>query len=156
MHSPTWQKDMYEEERRLYFDDEDQEGEDYEEQIRYPTYEERNPLAGQKRRGYVDYDNVEDDDPFNLFGTTAPKETLPGVTSRLYDSDEENDENDFERRYYSGSRGFTEADDRTRERREHRWKNSWEEGGGGNRAGGDGLDLRAKLQAKRRAGNRNW
>ncbi|RUS72364.1 hypothetical protein EGW08_019880, partial [Elysia chlorotica] len=154
MHSPKWQKDKYEEERGLYLDDEDQEEEgEYEDEIHYPSFEERNPPISQKRRGYVDYDNVEDDDPFNLFGTAAPKETLP---AGVYGSDEENDENGFEERYYGGRRGFTEADDR-RGRGENSWKNSREAGGGlGGTVGGGGLDLRAKLQAKRRAGNRNW
>ena len=153
--SPMWQKDLYEEERPPYEDEEDDNNDqEYEDESRhFPSFEERNPLVSNRHRGYVDYDNVEDDDPFNLFGTAAPKETLPisigsGVDRMLGNSD---DENDYEERYYGGGRRrLAEADD---DRRRDSWKDSRREEGGG--AGGR-IDLRAKLQARRRAGNKNW
>lgn len=153
--SPKWQKDMYDERGGIYSEDDEEEEEV--EEIRYPSVKVRNPLSGSRPRGYVDYDNVEDDDPFNLFGTAAPKESFSVVGGRDYESNEENNDRDFEDSFYARRRGYGDSDeDNWRRDRRDDWRKSTRTEEGAGRLGGGGLDLRAKLQAKRKAGNRNW
>ncbi|XP_059140351.1 nuclear cap-binding protein subunit 3-like [Physella acuta] len=89
------------------------------------------------KKEWVDYDNVEDDDPFNLFGVSKVEAV------KNYKSGDDH-EDDWDRR--RGDKNM-----------KHRL--------GGGYAGSKGqrvelpagtIDLRAKLQGKRRAGNQNW
>ena len=91
-----------------------------------------------KPKQWVDLDNVQDDDPFNLFGTSKPE----AASKMLSDSDDEDS-----RQYHSFSRGQKsryQSTDRRLSRRE----------GGGSVNVGAG-DLRAKLMGRRR-NNRNF
>lgn len=84
-----------------------------------------------RRKEWVDYDNVEDDDPFNLFGTSKQTQSL---TRTAFDGGDENVEN---RR---SVRGQEEDEWRSRDVKQ--------------RLGS--TDLRAKIQSLKRVSNRNW
>lgn len=109
---------------------------DYEENV---IESEKNPV----RKQWVDYDNVEDDDPFNLFGTAKPQQQFHS------DTEDSSDDNTYHKRY--------SRDNSLDGKREKSMKLRLGAGFDSRVNSSQGvIDLRAKLQGKRRTGNRNW
>lgn len=97
-------------------------------------FEAEEPLRP-RRKEWVDYDNVEDDDPFNLFGTSRRAQPKNVADNAENDSGEENEDNGDYRR------AFRRDDDRPGRDVRQRLGTS---------------DLRAKIQGLKRVNNRTW
>ncbi|BFZ05460.1 hypothetical protein BsWGS_08499 [Bradybaena similaris] len=97
-------------------------------------FEPEEPLRP-RRKEWVDYDNVEDDDPFNLFGTSRRGPPKNVVDNDDNHSGEENEDNGDYRRT------FRRDDDRPGRDVRQRLGTS---------------DLRAKIQGLKRVNNRTW
>ena len=112
-----------------------------EEDYQYPAV----PPPQQKQ--WVDYDNVEDDDPFNLFGTSKPDSGVLTVKQHVSDSEEE------DRDRYRGRRD-RDRDHRSASHRQGKWNERGSSYGKSDKIGAG--DLRAKLVGRRRNNTRNW
>ncbi|CAL1536777.1 unnamed protein product [Lymnaea stagnalis] len=99
------------------------------------------------KKEWVDYDNVEDDDPFNLFGTAKVEAAPPHYAL----SDNENDDISHKQRHRS------HTDNRRDKTLQQRIGSGFDKSRSQRtEAPMGGVDLRAKLEGRRRAGNRNW